>query len=68
MGHTRPKPDELNASGSCRHPSFLQTRSDSLSRRSLLRKPTPVAIIQSGRGFSHFAFSRRYPTEPFLKK
>jgi hypothetical protein len=49
--------------GSRRHPSFLSTRSASLLRSSLPSRPTPVAIIQSARGFSHFYFPRSCPTE-----
>jgi hypothetical protein len=49
--------------GSRRHPSFLSTRSASKSRSPQPSRPTPVAIIQSARRFSHFDFPRSCPTE-----
>jgi hypothetical protein len=49
--------------GSRRHPSFLSTLSASLSCIPGPRNLTPVAVIQSASGFSHFDFQSSWPTD-----
>jgi hypothetical protein len=56
-------PISSQTNGSRRHPTFLPTRSSSLSCFLGPINPTPVATIQSASGVSHFAFPNCCPTD-----
>jgi hypothetical protein len=62
LGPSYEYPISSQTNGSRCHPSFLSTRSSS-SCFPGPRNPTPVAMIQSARGFSHFALPSRCPID-----